>query len=130
MLQIPKHEAIKFIRSQIPTDVLVSKKLTKEIHVVEGLVIPQEVNRISLGMRYLLHVPFDKQVVTQAWEEFENSIRWQWHLKDEKRNELYDPDYDLNKESEIFPGKVARHIEASLVEGKLVLGCRSCSTAS
>jgi len=46
--------------STFPDNVLESKKLAKEVHVVGGPVLPREVqNWISLGLRYLLHVPYN-----------------------------------------------------------------------
>ena len=62
-----------------------------------GVKVPWDIAfQLSVGLHYMFHLPMNKNLLKDAWMDFQRRLRWWLKFMIEKKDNLpYDPDYDI-----------------------------------
>ena len=112
--------AVTYVLLHTPIDYLEASQYRNHVHCSDGVVVPPEIsNDLSLGLKYMFFTPPSKQLIMNAWSEFQQRIRWRiYFLFKEGINKPYDPDYSVRRHSNMMPPKLPQWIELGLVMGR------------
>jgi hypothetical protein len=99
VLTMSKSDADNYVLLNSPLSYLLAGSFRSYVHMSDNVSIAPEIaDELSLGMKYLLFAPPSKKLIMEAWNEFQNRLRWRifFSFKD-GINRPYDPDYAVPK---------------------------------
>ena len=113
-------DAVTFVHLNTPINYLEAGQYRKNVHCSDGVVVPPEIsNDLSLGLKYMFFTPPSKDLIMNAWSEFQIRLRWRiYFLFKEGINKPYDPDYSVKRHSKMEPPKLPQWMELGLVMGR------------
>ena len=77
LLTIPYPDAIRFVFMNTPVNVVLASQFKSYVHTSPGVVLPESIAfQLSVGMKYMFHVPRNAALIKEAWNDFEDRLRW------------------------------------------------------
>ncbi len=121
ILTLTKSDADNYLLLNTPLSYLLAGSFRNVIHTSDGVSVPPEIaDELSLGMKYMLFTPPSRALIMEAWNEFQNRLRWRifFSFKD-GINRPYDPDYAVPKAVTKRKAPILPHfMEFGLVMGR------------
>jgi hypothetical protein len=121
---LPAPLAISYILREVPIDVLEAARYRAHVHTGPGVFIPSFLQiHLSTGLKHMFYSPPKPNLIREAWEDFENRMRWRWFYAqkiltdDSFEDREYDPDYEIPHDSNICDYRIA-YIEEGLDVGR------------
>ena len=112
--------AVTFLHLHTPIEFLEASQYRNSVHCSDGVIVPPEIsNDLSLGLKYMFFTPPNKNLILQAWNEFQQRLRWRiYFLFKEGVNKPYDPDYGVKRKNNKTPPTLPQFMELGLVMGR------------
>ena len=123
LLDLPAPKAIDIILQNMSLETIRSLSYASDVHVSPGVDLPKGMSyQISVGAKYMFHEPCNKDLIRDAWVDFNKRLRWRINFLFDNINcgeQPYDPDYDVRPKSLKQAPALPQYIELGLVKGRL-----------
>jgi hypothetical protein len=120
LLTMPHLDAVQWIILNTPLDIVNAARFKHYVHVSPGVNLPQDIAyQLSVGMKYMFHNRRNTQLISDAWKDFENRIRWRLFFSFTYSNASehdYDPDYEVPHVTKQGPS-LPEYLERGLMRG-------------
>jgi hypothetical protein len=112
--------AVTLLHLHTPIEFLEASQYRNSVHCSDGVIVPPEIsNDLSLGLKYMFFTPPNKNLILQAWNEFQHRLRWRiFFLFKEGVNKPYDPDYSVKRKNNKAPPILPHFMELGLIMGR------------
>ena len=87
-----------------PYSLVEAARFRSYVHIGPDVTLPiHHAMHISAGMKFMLFIPANEDVIKSAWHDFKDRLRWRLKFdmqeansnKDEESRDQYDPDYEV-----------------------------------
>ncbi|KAJ3518299.1 hypothetical protein NM688_g9457 [Phlebia brevispora] len=124
MLLIDSPTAIRLLLERVPPALKEAARFRSRVWTGPDVLLPDRFAiHLSASLRYMFYKRPDEQIVTSAWHDFKDRLRWNVHFEQERLafpdvpDIDYDPDYRVIKPRKEFSGRTPAYIEAGLKAG-------------
>lgn len=120
LLDLPVPKAIEHIIERMSLEMISNLSFQQYVHQSPGVDLPKELSyQISVGAKYMFHEPCNKELLRDAWADFNRRLWWRIHLHfDSAGDKPYDPDYDVRPHSSQQAPALPHYIELGLIKGR------------
>ncbi|KAF7768399.1 hypothetical protein Agabi119p4_7642 [Agaricus bisporus var. burnettii] len=120
LLTLSYPEARHFILYRTPLVVLEAARYRHSIHLVDCHVPDELAIHLSLGLKYLFPNRANKELISLAWTDFADRLRWRLNHElstDPSEEDLFDPDYYIPPQSRAVAKGMGSIIEYGITCG-------------